>query len=56
MSSPYNSSRGNQRSATAPQTADITSIWNDLLSGITDIYGYKKKMCTNKYMTLYTYV
>ena len=56
MSSPYNHpSRGqNQRSSSNTATADIDSIWTDLLNGITEIYKFKKKMCTTKYMTLYT--
>ena len=54
MSSPYAHPPRNQRNNAAPATADIDSIWNDLLNGITEIYQYKRKMCTTKYMTLYT--
>jgi len=52
MSTPYTANRINQNQ----KTTDIDSIWSDLLQGITEIYKFKKKMCSNKYMTLYTHV
>lgn len=54
MSSPYAHPSRNQRGGASATTADIDSIWNDLLNGITEIYQFKRKMCTTKYMTLYT--
>lgn len=54
MTSPYSHPTRNQRGGAPATSADIDSIWQDLLNGITEIYQYKRKMCTTKYMTLYT--